>query len=73
MGPQVWERLDPAADGVAWPSARTDHAAVAAGGRLWVMGGQDPIGRAEAGCESQYLPFDAVRDSACERAGRGRL
>ena len=46
---------------VASGRARTDHAAAAAAEVVWVMGGQDPVGRAEAGCDSQYLPFDAGR------------
>eukprot|EP01048_Picozoa_sp_COSAG05_P030025 COSAG05_NODE_10204_length_578_cov_0.544885_1_plen_148_part_10 len=53
----VWEHIDQAT-GATWPAARTDHAAAPARGLLWVAGGQDPIGRAEAGCASQYLPFD---------------
>eukprot|EP01046_Picozoa_sp_COSAG06_P074075 COSAG06_NODE_22473_length_722_cov_1.313002_1_plen_166_part_00 len=58
--PLSWTRIakPPADKGGEWPEARTDHAAAAAGGVVWVTGGQDPVGRAEAGCESQYLPFD---------------
>ena len=58
--PLLWRRVDkpPADKGGEWPEARTDHAAAAAAGVMWVMGGQDPVGRAEAGCDSQYLPFD---------------
>lgn len=39
--------------------ARQGHAAVALAGALWVAGGQDLVGRLEASCDSQYLPFDA--------------
>lgn len=58
--PLVWRCVakPPADKGGEWPEARTDHAAAAAAGVVWVMGGQDPVGRAEAGCDSQYLPFD---------------
>lgn len=58
--PLVWWCVakPPADKGGEWPEARTDHAAAAAAGVVWVMGGQDPVGRAEAGCDSQYLPFD---------------
>lgn len=58
--PMAWRCIQkpPADKGGEWPEARTDHAAAAAAGMVWVMGGQDPVGRAEAGCDSQYLPFD---------------
>ena len=58
--PLAWSRVakPPADKGGEWPEARTDHAAAVAAGCMWMTGGQDPVGRAEAGCDSQYLPFE---------------
>jgi hypothetical protein len=49
---------DAATAGAGWPAPRSDHACAAVGQQLWVTGGQDQIGRAEAGCDSPYLPFE---------------
>ena len=58
--PLGWRQVakPPPDGGAEWPEPRTDHAAAAAAGLVWVTGGQDPVGRAEAGCDSQYLPFE---------------
>ena len=51
-----WTEVARAAGGE-WPAHRTDHTAIAAGSKIFVMGGQDPVHRATAGCDSPYLPF----------------
>eukprot|EP01052_Picozoa_sp_SAG31_P010701 SAG31_NODE_594_length_13670_cov_2.624642_3_plen_508_part_00 len=40
-----------------WPAPRHDHTAIAVGRQIFIMGGQDVVNRAAAGCDSQYLPF----------------
>ena len=59
-----------AADAVFWPAARTGHTATRVGSTIYVLGGEDAVGRGLAGCATQYLPFDVLALDTTTRTWR---